>query len=120
MFGLGVPELLIIALLILLFFGAKRLPGIGTGLGKTVKEIRDIKKDMSPDKEPGKETESAEDPGSKKKSLEGKLARTRLKRSKSSSVEKNTYSHKSYCGRQEMQEAVSCRAAPAGRVRGDM
>jgi sec-independent protein translocase protein TatA len=74
MFGLGVPELLIIALLILLFFGAKRLPGIGTGLGKTVKEIRDIKKDMSPDKEPGKETESAEDPGSKKKSLEGKLA----------------------------------------------
>lgn len=74
MFGLGVPELLIIALLILLFFGAKRLPGIGTGLGKTVKEIRDIKKDLSPDKEPGKETESAEDPGSKKKSLEGKLA----------------------------------------------
>jgi sec-independent protein translocase protein TatA len=74
MFGLGVPELLIIALLILLFFGAKRIPGIGTGLGKTVKEIRDIKKDLSPDKEPGKETESAEDPGSKKKSLEGKLA----------------------------------------------
>jgi sec-independent protein translocase protein TatA len=74
MFGLGVPELLIIALLILLFFGAKRLPGIGTGLGKTVKEIRDIKKDLSPDKEPGKKTESAEDPGSEKKSLGGKLA----------------------------------------------
>jgi sec-independent protein translocase protein TatA len=74
MFGLGVPELLIIALLILLFFGAKRLPGIGTGLGKTMKEIRDIKKDMSPDKKTGKETESAEDPGSEKKSLEGKLA----------------------------------------------
>ena len=55
MFGLGVPELLIIALLILLFFGAKRLPGIGTGLGKTMKEIRDIKKDMSPDKKTGKE-----------------------------------------------------------------
>jgi sec-independent protein translocase protein TatA len=80
MFGLGVPELLIIALLILLFFGAKRLPGIGTGLGKTVKEIRDIKKDMSPDKEPGKETESAEDPGSKKKSLEGKLAEKVIER----------------------------------------
>ncbi|MES0350295.1 MAG: twin-arginine translocase TatA/TatE family subunit [Desulfobacteria bacterium] len=74
MFGLGVPELLIIALLILLFFGAKRLPGIGTGLGKTVKEIRDIKKDMSSDKDSGKETESAEGPGSEKKSLEGKLA----------------------------------------------
>jgi len=74
MFGLGIPELLIIALLILLFFGAKRLPGIGTGLGKTVKEIRNIKKELSKDKESTKKTEAAEDSASEKKSLEGKLA----------------------------------------------
>ncbi len=74
MFGLGIPELLIIALLILLFFGAKRLPGIGTGLGKTVKEIRNIKKELSKDKESAKETEAAEDSASDKKSLESKLA----------------------------------------------
>ncbi len=74
MFGLGAPELLIIALLILLIFGAKRLPAIGTGIGKTVKEIRGIKKELKRDKEPGKEAESDEDSGPKEKSLEGKLA----------------------------------------------
>jgi len=73
MFGLGLPELLIIALLILLFFGAKRLPGIGTGLGKTVKEVRNIKKEFSEIKESTEKTEGAEDQPSEKKSLEGKL-----------------------------------------------
>ncbi|MBW1740864.1 MAG: twin-arginine translocase TatA/TatE family subunit [Deltaproteobacteria bacterium] len=73
MFGLGLPELLIIALLILFFFGAKRLPGIGTGLGKTVKEIRNIKKELSKDKESAKKTDAAEDPASEDKSFEGKV-----------------------------------------------
>jgi len=72
MFGLGMPELLVIALIILIFFGAKRLPGIGTGLGKTVKEIRNIKKELSRDKESEKKT-AAEDSASKKKSVEEKL-----------------------------------------------
>jgi sec-independent protein translocase protein TatA len=72
MFGLGIPELLVIALIILLFFGAKRLPGIGTGLGKTVKEIRNIKKDLSKDKE-SEEKKAGEDSESKKKSIEDGL-----------------------------------------------
>jgi len=75
MFGIGLPELLIIALLILLFFGAKRLPGIGTGLGKTVKEVRNIKKELSRKKEPAKET-TTEDSAADNKSLEGKLAQS--------------------------------------------
>jgi sec-independent protein translocase protein TatA len=54
MFGLGVPEILIIAIIILLIFGAKRLPGIGEGLGKTVKELRNIKKDASREEKPKK------------------------------------------------------------------
>ena len=47
MFGLGVPEIIVIAIIILLIFGAKRLPGIGESLGKTVKEIRNAKKEIS-------------------------------------------------------------------------
>ena len=50
MFGLGIPEIIIIAVIILFLFGAKRLPGIGEGLGKTVREIGKIKKDLSKDK----------------------------------------------------------------------
>ena len=81
MFGLGIPELLIIALLILLFFGAKRLPGIGTGLGKTVKEIKNIKKELSRDKDSAKkrtteESASDEAPASEKKPVGGKLAQS--------------------------------------------
>ena len=75
MFGLGIPELLVIGLLILLFFGAKRLPGIGTGLGKTVVEIKNIKKELSSDKEPAKET-TAEDSAPEGKSLEAKLVQS--------------------------------------------
>jgi sec-independent protein translocase protein TatA len=47
MFGLGIPEIIVIAIIILLIFGAKRLPIIGESLGKTVKEIRNAKKEIS-------------------------------------------------------------------------
>ena len=74
MFGLGVPELIIIALIILLFFGAKRLPGIGTGLGKTVKEVRNIKKELSGQKKKAEKSETAEESKSDEKTLEEKAA----------------------------------------------
>ena len=74
MFGLGLPELLLIALFVLLFFGAKRLPSIGTGLGKTVKEVRAIKKELSQDKKPEGKAEPAQEPVRDKNSLEGQLA----------------------------------------------
>ncbi len=43
MFGLGFQEILLIFLILLLLFGARRLPEIGKGLGRTVKEIRNIR-----------------------------------------------------------------------------
>jgi sec-independent protein translocase protein TatA len=69
MFGLGTTELLIIGLIVLFIFGAKRLPEIGKGLGGAIKEFRKVKKDISlNDKEEGTSEKEEE-----KKSLESKL-----------------------------------------------
>jgi sec-independent protein translocase protein TatA len=40
MFGLGVQELLIILAILLLIFGPKRLPQLGSALGQTIKGFR--------------------------------------------------------------------------------
>lgn len=38
--GIGFPELLLIGLLILVLFGAKKLPQLGEGLGKGIKNFK--------------------------------------------------------------------------------
>jgi sec-independent protein translocase protein TatA len=40
MFGLGIQELIIIFLIIMVLFGAKKLPEIGKGLGKGIREFK--------------------------------------------------------------------------------
>jgi len=40
MFGLGMPELIIILVIILIIFGAGKLPEIGTGLGRAIKGFK--------------------------------------------------------------------------------
>lgn len=40
MFGLGTPEIIIIALGILLLFGAKKIPELMKGLGSGIKEFK--------------------------------------------------------------------------------
>ena len=40
MFGVGIPELLVVLLVVLLVFGYKRLPEIGGGLGRAIRNFR--------------------------------------------------------------------------------
>ena len=63
MFNLGTGELLVIFLVILLLFGAKKLPELARGLGKGINEFKDAvetskKEIMDADKSTDKSDES--------------------------------------------------------------
>jgi sec-independent protein translocase protein TatA len=47
--GIGGPELLIILVIILLLFGAKKLPELAKGLGKSMKEFKKATQDVQED-----------------------------------------------------------------------
>ncbi len=56
MFGLGFQEILVIALIVLLFVGGKKIPELMRGLGKGVKsfkegmnEVTDLKEEVKKD-----------------------------------------------------------------------
>ena len=63
MFGLGMTELIVIFMIMLLLFGASRLPGIAAGLGGAVHTFRKSLKDGADDaeKDEPKKLESGEE-----------------------------------------------------------
>ncbi len=68
MYGIGATELTIIAVIVLLIFGAKNLPEIGKGLGGAIREFKNVKKEISLDDAPD------EDQKTTTASLEAKVA----------------------------------------------
>jgi sec-independent protein translocase protein TatA len=46
MFGLGTGEIVLILLIILIFFGAKKIPELAQGLGKGMREFRKAARDI--------------------------------------------------------------------------
>jgi sec-independent protein translocase protein TatA len=78
MFGVGATELLIILVIVVVLFGARRLPEIGSGIGKAIKNFRagmsgqdefDVRSDA-----PGRESVTE---GSPKESLEPGMQKTK-------------------------------------------
>ena len=62
--NIGATEIILILLVVLLFFGAKKLPELAQGLGKGIREFRKATKEIQDDLE--SETKKGTQQGEKK------------------------------------------------------
>jgi sec-independent protein translocase protein TatA len=53
--GLGTGEIVILVLVILLLFGAKRIPDLARGFGKGIKEFKDARNGVDAEKQENKD-----------------------------------------------------------------
>lgn len=51
--NIGSPEIILIAVVILLLYGGKKLPELGKGLGQSVKELKKAVREEEPKKKKG-------------------------------------------------------------------
>ncbi|HEU4395478.1 MAG TPA: twin-arginine translocase TatA/TatE family subunit [Planctomycetota bacterium] len=65
-FGLGTQEIVLIFLIVVLLFGASKLPGVARSLGKSVNEFKSGMREGSEPAKPEPTTPPAPDPNSTK------------------------------------------------------
>ncbi len=58
MFGLRMPELLLILVVVVVLFGGSKLPQLGKGLGESVRGFRKALRDVNSDEAPAKDNAS--------------------------------------------------------------
>lgn len=56
MFGLGTTELILILAIVLIIFGVGKLPDIGSGMGKAIRNFKKATEDAEVNVTPGKES----------------------------------------------------------------
>lgn len=61
MFGIGMPELIIILIIILIIFGAGKLPEIGSGIGKGIRNFKKATNEQPDEIAHPKQNNQAED-----------------------------------------------------------
>jgi sec-independent protein translocase protein TatA len=61
MFGIGMPELIIILVIILIIFGAGKLPEIGSGIGRGIKNFKKATSEKLEERPESKEPEKLEE-----------------------------------------------------------
>jgi len=57
MFGIGMPELIVILIIILIIFGAGKLPEIGAGMGKAIRNFKSATSEPEKKEEESKKIE---------------------------------------------------------------
>ncbi len=57
--GMGWQEIILLVLVILLFFGAKRIPELAKGLGRGIREFKDASKEIKSEISKGMEEDSS-------------------------------------------------------------
>jgi len=61
MFGIGMPELIIILVIVLIIFGAGKLPEIGSGIGKGIRNFKKATSEVDSDDNEKQKLENKED-----------------------------------------------------------
>ena len=71
MFGIGVPELIIILIIGLIVFGPGKLPELGRSLGKTIREFRKVSNGIMDDEPTEKPVKKLEVSTGEEKKVDG-------------------------------------------------